>query len=45
LPGGQNNLAAEAIENVKVDGTTVTFEAAFQFQKGTFGTATPFGPG
>jgi hypothetical protein len=26
LPGGQNNPAVEAIENVKVDGTTVTFE-------------------
>jgi hypothetical protein len=33
----QNTPVVETIENVTVDGTTVTFEAAFQFQKGTFG--------
>jgi hypothetical protein len=33
----QNNPVVETVENVKVSGTTVTFEAPFPFQQGTFG--------
>lgn len=33
----QNKPVVEMVENVKVSGTTVTFEAPFPFQQGTFG--------
>jgi hypothetical protein len=33
LPGGQNNPVVEAIDNVKLDGMTVTFEAHSNFGK------------
>lgn len=33
----QNTPVVQKIENIKVDGTTVTFEAAFPFNEGTFG--------
>lgn len=33
----QNSPVVQKLENVKVEGTTVTFEAAFPFSEGTFG--------
>ena len=33
----QNTPVVQQIENIKVEGTTVTFDAAFPFNKGTFG--------
>jgi hypothetical protein len=33
----QNTPVVQKIENIKVDGTTITFDAAFPFNAGTFG--------